>query len=206
MEHIWFEDIQGFMTPTNFLIFFPSSAMTLAEQLNALFRFTIYLSVIAFLIKNDTTIFFAPILMALLSYMIYTTHIQHKNNDKKVIENMGLQRDKYSKRVCQPPSIDNPFMNVLTSDYKDNPTRPKACRFSGKTKQRATKFFNHNLYRNTDDIFQKNASDRQFYTTPITTIPNDMDGFAKWLYQSPKTCKEGNGNVCYTNLHNSHVR
>jgi len=206
MEHIWFEDISGFMNKTNFLTFFPSSTMTLAEQLNALCRFTLYLSVIVFLIKNDTTIFFAPILMAILSYMMYNAHTQNKNNDGKVIENMGLQRDKYTKQVCQPPTIDNPFMNVLISDYKDNPRRPKACRLSGRTKQQATKFFNHNLYRSTDDIFQKNSSDRQFYTTPITTIPNDMDGFAKWLYRSPPTCKEGNGNKCYINQHNSHMR
>ena len=31
---------------------------------------------------------------------------------------------------------------------------------------------------------------RQFYTMPSTTIPNDQTGFAKFLYQLPTTCKE----------------
>lgn len=206
MEQIWFKDLRGFMTESNFLTFFPSSAMTLAEQLNALMRFTIYLSLIVYLVKNDTTIFFAPILMGVLSYAIYTVDKKHKVNDKRVIENMGMREDRLTKRLCQPPSKDNPFMNVLISDYKDNPTRPKACQLSSRVKKESTKYFNHNLYRDVGDVFQKNASDRQFYTTPSTTIPNDMDSFAKWLYKTPSTCKEGNGNKCYVNLHNSHVR
>ena len=41
-------------------------------------------------------------------------------------------------------------------------------------------------------------SSRQFYTNPSTTIPNDQEAFAKWLYYNPeKTCKEGNGLECY---------
>ena len=32
--------------------------------------------------------------------------------------------------------------------------------------------------------------ERQFYTTPINTIPNDQTEFAKWLYDSGPTCKE----------------
>ena len=38
-----------------------------------------------------------------------------------------------------------------------------------------------------------------FYTTPNTTIPNNQGDFANWLYKTPKTCKEGNGNQCVAN-------
>jgi hypothetical protein len=34
---------------------------------------------------------------------------------------------------------------------------------------------------------------------PSTTIPNDQTAFAKWLYLSPPTCKEGNGAQCVAN-------
>ena len=34
---------------------------------------------------------------------------------------------------------------------------------------------------------------------PNTTIPNDQESFAKWCYEVPKTCKEGNGNQCVAN-------
>ena len=49
------------------------------------------------------------------------------------------------------------------------------------------------------NIFSKNNSQRQFYTTPVTTIPNDQKSFANWLYKTPPTCKENNGNQCVAN-------
>ena len=175
--------------------------MTFAEQLNALLRFTIYLSLIIMLVKKDTSILFAPILMAILTYLLFTVDEQKKQNDKKVLEGMQLREDKQTRKVCQKPTEHNPFMNVLISDYSTNPSRPKACRLEGKVKREAKHFFNKNLYRDVDDIFQKNASDRQWYTTPNTTIPNDATSFAKWLYKVPPTCKEGNGGKCYANTY-----
>ena len=56
-----------------------------------------------------------------------------------------------------------------------------------------------NLYKDVSDIFSKNNSQRQFYTTPVTTIPNDQGSFADWLYKTPPTCKENNGNQCVAN-------
>jgi hypothetical protein len=50
--------------------------------------------------------------------------------------------------------------------------------------------FNHNLFKDVNDVFGKMNSQRQFYTMPNTTIPNAQDDFAKWLYANPKTCKE----------------
>ncbi len=43
---------------------------------------------------------------------------------------------------------------------------------------------------------------RNFYSMPSTTVPNDQTGFANWCYKLPKTCKEGNGVQCYNNLYN----
>ena len=63
--------------------------------------------------------------------------------------------------------------------------------------------FNKNLYRDLTDVYGKNNSQRQFYTTPITTVPNDQNSFANWLYRSEKTCKEGDGNRCSANNYGS---
>lgn len=206
MEHIWFKDIRGFMTENNFLTFFPASDMSFSEQLNAIMRFAIYLSIVVYIIKHDTKIFFAPILMGILTYMMYTVDVKNKYNDKQVMETMGMRHDPIRREYCQKPTRDNPFMNVLISDIKDNPNRPRACRLDGKTKKEAKKYFDVNLYRDVDDVFQKKASDRQYYTMPSTTIPNNAGDFAKWLYGTPgKTCKEGNGSSCYVNLHNNHI-
>ena len=50
------------------------------------------------------------------------------------------------------------------------------------------------------DIFGKNNSQRQFYTMPVTTIPNNQTQFANWLYKTEPTCKENNGESCLRNL------
>ena len=57
-------------------------------------------------------------------------------------------------------------------------------------------FFNENLFKDVSDIYNKRASQRQFFTMPYTTFPNDSGNFAKWLYGRPPTCKEGNGAQC----------
>ena len=60
--------------------------------------------------------------------------------------------------------------------------------------------FNNDLYRDANDIFGKNNSQRQFYTVPGGSIPNDQEAFTKWLYQTPPTCKEGNKVQCFANI------
>ena len=61
--------------------------------------------------------------------------------------------------------------------------------------------FNDSLIRDVDDLFERFNSQRQFYTVPGNSIPNDQDTFAKWLYARPKSCKEGNGLQCAANMY-----
>ena len=83
--------------------------------------------------------------------------------------------------------------DYLNVDPKTNMIvdRPPACDVSDpEVKLLIDNNFDNNLYKDIDDIFGKMNSQRQFYTMPSTTIPNDQESFAKWLYLSPKTCKE----------------
>ena len=50
--------------------------------------------------------------------------------------------------------------------------------------------FGYNLYRDVGDLYGKNNSQRQYYTMPATTMPNDQTAFAKWCYNTGPTCKE----------------
>lgn len=198
MEEIWYKDIIGFITPANFTMFFPSRSMTNAEQMNALMRLSLYFAIVMFIIRKDTNIFFVPIFIGMFTFLIYSNEEKTKKQEMMLLEKMGLMEDKRSsKNLCTKPTENNPFMNILVSDFSGNTKRPKACRLEGKTKHDVKRKFDRNLYRDVDDIFHKKASDRQFYTTPSTTIPNDATSYAKWLYKMPSTCKEGNGTSCY---------
>lgn len=200
MEKIFYEDLGNFMTHDRYKKFFPSPTMTFAEQLNSLMRLAIYFALIMFFVKRDPNIFLAPLITAASSFVLYSMDQKNKLNEKNTLEKMGLRQQRG--QVCQEPTKDNPFMNVLISDYKERPQRPKACRFEGHIKNEVAKNFENNLYRDVDDIYQKNSSDRQYYTMPGTSIPNESVNFANWLYGNVnKTCKEGSGRQCYANLY-----
>ena len=68
--------------------------------------------------------------------------------------------------------------------------------FNKGVQRRVEELFNEDLYRDANDIFGKNNSQRQFYTVPGNKVPNDQGNFAQWLYGTPPTCKEGNKIAC----------
>lgn len=92
----------------------------------------------------------------------------------------------------------NPFMNVLVSDYANNPEKLPSCNVEDEdTKKNIETQFFEDVFLDVNDIYDKNSSYRQFYTMPSTSIPNDQTKFAKELYHiKGKTCKEGNGSKC----------
>ncbi len=202
VEKIWFKDIKHLFTEQNYGKFFPSKEMTFNEQLNSLVRFSIYFSIVVFLLQKDTVIFMIPVFACLFTYFIYTVDTQNKYNEKMYFKEKNLYNDRHDNELCQLPSKENPFMNVLISDYALNPTKKKACDVTrSNIKKQTQKYFDKNLYRSVSDIFNKEASDRQWITNPITTIPNDASSFAQWCWGQGATCKEGNGNKCYSNLY-----
>lgn len=123
---------------------------------------------------------------------------------------------KNSTLKCTQPTNNNPFMNRSTFDteYPDS----SSCKYSStekdytnwknisdSTNQNETisdiieDKFNLNLYKDVDDIFNRKNSQRQYYTVPVSTLPNKQTDFANWLYNVPKTCKENNGMQCNSN-------
>ena len=84
-------------------------------------------------------------------------------------------------------------MNVLLTDYQDDPKRQMACQTESSkvVKQNVEDNFNTNLYKDVSNVFNKKNSQRQFYTNPSTTIPNDQKNFANWLWEFQKLVKKG---------------
>jgi hypothetical protein len=101
--------------------------------------------------------------------------------------------------IVTRPSAANPFMNVLLDEIKYNPTRPSAD-FATDPNNTAVldDFFRVQWTSDPTDVFGRSQGQRQFYTMPSTSIPNDQGSFQNWLYLLPgKTCKEGGRDACY---------
>jgi hypothetical protein len=201
MEKIWFQDIKHLFTEKNYIYFYPSKDMTFAEQLNTFVRLSIYFSILVYILKQNSNIFMIPIFVGLFTYFIYNIDTQNKTTETMYLDEKNLYKNPYTEEVCVKPSKENPFMNVLMNEYKENPERKKACDITRTDiKKSAKKYFDKKLYRSVSDIFNKEASDRQWITNPITTIPNDQKSFSEWCWGQSKTCKQGNGNKCYQNV------
>jgi len=185
--------------------FYPSRNMTLTEQLNSIVRLFIYISVLLMLFRKDANYIFLIIGILVLTYAIY-----FYSDEKVLFNSFNLDKNtldtdiKVDKSVISP-TIDNPFMNVLLTDYTDNPERIAVSGLNNynnkKLNDEIDNTFYYNLYRDVDDVYDKYNSQRQFYTMPSTTIPNQQDRFVKWAYMTPPTCKEDNGYRCYGNLY-----
>jgi hypothetical protein len=200
-ERIWYEDLPGFLSLERLPVFLIDRDMTYAQQLNAITRLILYFCLIVWILKQNGNILFLAIGWMLFTALLYEMEKKQFNAKRKLLETMQLQQNRRNE-YCTRPTRDNPFMNVSYSDYKGFPSRPKACDINqSNVRRKVNKLFDQGVKRNIGDIFHKEASDRQFYTSPVTTIPNDQTGFASWLYESPRTCKEGNGQACVQKMY-----
>jgi len=98
--------------------------------------------------------------------------------------------------MCIRPNKINPFMNPLQKDFNEiNYDHLFTCNSSNnKIEEMVDKNFNYGLFQNIDDLFDMKNGQRQFYTVPVNTVPNDSIKFANWCYRLPPTCKENQEN------------
>ena len=175
---------------------FPKQEFNSSRKLEAIIRFLTYLTIICFLITKRIQILFVGIITICIVYISYKLF---------KIKNKESFRSSINPKVLPAPT--NPLMNVLLTDYKDNPTRKEASR---SWKPKVEEKINYNAFNpavyNDKRIFKDlgenmdfEQSMRQFYTTASTTIPNKQEDFARYCYGDMPSCKEGHPYQCVKN-------
>ena len=193
-DPFWGDDPKILLNYSRLIEFVPTKVMSVKERLNALSRFMIYLGIGLALTYRDIIMFYVPIVgLSLLwgvnKYIPTPASSESQAGGHGDVDGNG--------NPCQRPTKDNPFMNVLLTDYVDNPTRPPACDVENPdVMDEIEKMYATGLYKDVDDVWNKNNSQRQYYTNPSTTIPNDRDSFMKWCYDIPYVCKDGDLSAC----------
>ena len=205
---VWLNNPKLLIVDGRWRTFFPTRNMTREEAFNAGSRLIIYLSLSLFLYSQRTTYLITGIGAILLGFIWYQYYPKLVDTFSPQSNSTNLGADIHHQYTTTPPppsrrrfkyvnpSDNNPFMNVMPSDYTTNPDRAssfqKPCRNFDLIQDQVDQKFNASLFKDVGDIFGRDASQRQFYTTPNTAIPNDQDTFARWLYKSSgATCKEG---------------
>ena len=211
-EDIWFNDISVLFEPSNLLSIVPTKNMSLGGKINAFTRFTLYLSLVLTIVKQNYLYIYVFIVPVIITYVVYILSSQSKEyfkeNDttdetKQVTNNMNdIDLNKVMEDAlleeCHNPTSDNPVMNVLLTDNFHQ--RKPACDINSKTiSDKITKdifdSYSEKLYNDTTAIYNSKAYERPFYTMPNNKVPNDQGTFAKWLYSTPVSCATGNDGI-----------
>jgi hypothetical protein len=202
------------------LDFFPVDSMTYNQNLNAISRLVILITIIGFILtRNFRLIIIGGITLAAI-YILYC--IQEKNNKPRKQENFKDATTELLKhnppsfqKTFEEPSSTNPFSNVLIPDYEYNPDKkPAPPSFEMNTNETILKQAKQTvidlnpgqpdiadkLFRDLGEQYIFEQSLRPFYSTASTTIPNDQTAFAEFCYGSMISCKEGNPFACARNL------
>ena len=82
------------------------------------------------------------IFVGIFTWFIYNGEQRKLKNEEFFLSKMNLYKDPRTSKLCYKPTPENPFMNVLMSDYTQQPNRPQACNVT-KTpiKKLAQKYF-----------------------------------------------------------------
>ena len=183
-DPFWKEEISVLYNKERLTEFIPTLDMSVSERLNAIVRFSIYLSIILILMQNQIW----PLYITVFSFAI--TLFIDSNRDK--INDSGVFAGE--DRTCVLPSDNNPFMNPL--QFENAEDKPPACNAEAGFGEHAVgdivdeKFYK-GLYQNSFDFMEKNNSQREFYTVPGP--PRHPTAEARHNYQMSLY---GNANSC----------
>jgi len=163
------------------LEFFPSRGMTPTERLNAMVRFILYGSVLVALYRNDATVLGIGLVVTLVLTLVHMmSHKARKGQEEYDSHSIGDNaREGLTK--CTAPTKENPFMNTLTNEFSTNKKPP--CPQTPCIEKKTQDAFEEGLVRELSDVYNKRASDRQFYTTPVTGNGTpDTQAFRNYLF------------------------
>jgi uncharacterized membrane protein len=162
-------------------------------------NFIFFIALILSLISRSIFFVVFGIIINLFLLYIFFYYNKEQNKIKEELENNNQAI--INNKLCVKPSKNNPFMNPTIVDIGVNNINLNACYIDNpKIKKDINNYFLNNQYRDVIDIYDRNSSQRQFYTMPSTTIPNNQEAFSKWLYYRKESCKEGNGEQCFNNI------
>jgi hypothetical protein len=189
----WFSDPTVLFRPDTWYTFVPTAGMSVDDSLNAVVRFTIYLSILLFACSMDVKYFvYVPVVMA-ITVALHTLYPQVKTINVTEPFRMGTAVSSNTSRGTSKPTQENPFMNPTLVDINENPSRPPAADPTDPAvRDQVNKQFaqTSNIYLDTTDVFQQVQAQRNFYTVPA----DDHAGLLKFLGQgmaSGKLLNEG---------------
>ena len=222
----WSNDPTILLNKDYILQLWPSPKFSYEENLNAISRIVIILTILGFLITMSKNLLLVGLITLFLIFVLYKLRKQKitknmfdskegfsgidvKNQEARIITPDTLKT--YLKSDFETTSKKNPLGNVLLTEIMDNPTRKPAppsfntevyedINVSTKkmiqTLNPGIKNTNKQLFGDLGEQFEFDQSQWSFYSTPNTKIPNDQGAFADYLYGDMPSCRDGDAFAC----------
>lgn len=186
---------------------FPNSSYTTIENLNAVTRTIILISIVGYAFTQSSKILMS-LFVSLIVILIYYKYIS--NNNKKNINKIvkeGFDNPEFYdivKNEYSNPTKNNPMMNVLLTDIHKKPVKKEAAPsftkpVENEINQKVKDNLDPRLFKDLGDNIVFEQSMRNFYTMPNTEIVNDQEAFAKFCYGGMESCKDGDVDACTKN-------
>lgn len=218
----WSDDLSLLFSKSHYLEFWPTTDMTYNQKLNAISRFFLYSFTIAFFLKGNTL---NIALLSITLVVLYTlsTNKASKNDTSPAASVLDPHKQYLAEKeassgnrqiqslenlrlgftdndTCKPPTDNNPFMNILPTDYKDEngdqvTNFVPSCSYN-EVGDEVKDSFEKGLFKDVNDVYNRENSQRQFYTVANNNVPNSQNEFASWLYAKDEVCKDGDLGAC----------
>jgi hypothetical protein len=185
-EPFWLSEPNILFSQSTWYKFVPTADMPVPTALNAVVRFSVYLSALLFASSmRPAYLLVIPLVMGvtiLLNSMFPRA--------RKIVEGFGngLVVSGYVGDMETRPSDDNPFMNPHLTDILDNPSLPPAADITRKdVRDEVNTAFakTSNIYMDTTDIFQMVQAQRNFHTV----VTDDHAGLLRFLGKGQRADK-----------------
>lgn len=207
----WSENPNILIDKTYFTEWFPLTEMSYNQKLNAITRLVLLFAILLFVCNQHLRIL--PITLLTLA-AIFFVHYHHSLKSKREgMISQSVVHDSLNNinATFQTPVPENPFSNILVTDYEYNVEKLPAPPSTNDNILSQAKQFVRNAHKDQPEIADKLFNDlaeeftfeqsmRPFYSMPNTTIPNDQQGFRNFCYGDMVSCKEGNPLACARNL------
>ena len=183
----------------------PFQDLSIERKLNAITRLILILTFLGYLTTKSMKIVMTTAITLVVLVIIYKTQ---KKKAKEAFQNITVSDKKIFKKIMhdkfQTPTQQNPLMNVMPTDYRDNPQRKQAAPINNasieqEVNEAVKKSLDPKLFRNLGDNLTFQHSMRTFNAQPATTIPNNQKAFREFCYGNMKSCKEGDELQCTKN-------
>jgi len=188
-DPIWFENLRILFDRPSEII--PTRDQSDAERVNSLVRLVLYCSLAVALIRSNAMYAVLGLAIIVIISLAYALGAKKKNHEE-AYSNIKPKTLTRQTKTCYKSNPLNPFGNATVGALLDDEGKPPTCGYDepGVASQ-IRRNFNKGLFRNLDDVYETENSQRQYYTMPVTTSAPDTIAFGEFLFGRPgKICKE----------------